>query len=248
MSLLTVILIGCTTGKISPADSNFFANVNNKAADLMMKSKRAEAQLLLLDAVSKCKPKPSPFVERGALYFYGVNPTQSLAAMLESAAFGTVKNKDSVRNNPGHYKRMFDLEKDGKWDNSYVIKPDYPFSYFLIANNYVEEKQFDKAVAYLDTALYIWNGYSVAWSELIYTYSAMGNFAKGKEIGVKALEIDAVKFDKPGTSAILRKLGWIAVEENDWKKAEDYYKQSFNLDSNEIAKKELEYIKRNRTD
>lgn len=229
------------TKKISP---NNYGEVYNYANELVGKSSYEKAKIMLLDAVATQKPKPSPFVENGTLNIYSANREQTMMILLHAAYLHSVMNNDSVRNNPGDDKFYFDLYAKTPWENTAAIAPDYPGLYFLLGIIAVNEKKYNKAIEYLDTCVYIWQGFGVAWSELMYVNMSLGNLKRAKEIGLKAINIKELEFDKTGKAAIYRKLGYIAIEENDLDKAEEFYLKSNELDEHEVATQELEYIKK----
>ena len=113
----------------------------------------------------------------------------------------------------------------------------------MIGQILINEKKYDQAIAYLDTSLYIWDGFGYAWSELMYANILKGNLSKAKNMGLSALKNNSdVGLDKPGQAAILRKLGYIAIEEHELDEAEGYYKKSLENDESDVARKELKSI------
>lgn len=238
-ALLIFLVYSCATTRKT---TDYYEDAASKAVVLIKKGQLEKAKAVLLEAMSKEKPRRSPFVESGTLICYGQNSLQSMSAMISAAAFMAVKDNDSVKNNPGIYKEDFELYEKTPWVNAIVIKPTFPSLYFVMGSLLITEKNFEKALEYLDTAVYMYEGFGLAWSEMIYAYIEMKNISKAKEIGLNALNISDVKFDKAGSAAIYRKLGYIAIEENDLNLAEEYYKLSLDNQESQAARDELKYI------
>jgi tetratricopeptide (TPR) repeat protein len=232
----------CTS--IQNGSKEYYQEVYEKASILVKDSDNEEAEALLLEAVATRKPQRSPFVENNTLIFYGEGMSQTLSKLMFASAFYTAKDNDSIRTNPGHYKILFDLDKQSHWENSIVVPPYYPKLYLLLGIIQFNKNNLSKAIQYYDTAVYIWDGLGIAWSELIIAHDKSGNRTKAKEIGNKALEIPDIYYDKYGKSAILRKLGWIAIEEAELEKAEAYFKESIELHDTKLAQDELKYIQK----
>lgn len=234
------LISSCVSTKRKPTD--YYEESAIKAAELIKKGKLDKAKAVLQEAMTKEKPRRAPFVENGTLVFYAHNMTQSMGAMLSAAAFSAVKDKDSVKQNPGIYKKYFDIYEKTPWINSVAKMPTFPTLYFIMGSLLITEKNYNKAISFLDTAVYMYEGFGYAWSEMIFAYMELKNFSKAKEIGKNALNIFEVQLDNEGSAAIYRKLGYLAIEENDLDLAEEYYKKSLENKDTQLARDELKYI------
>jgi tetratricopeptide (TPR) repeat protein len=237
-SVILLLISSCATTR----KTDYYEDAAIKATELIKKGKYDQAKAVLLEAMSKEKPRRAPFVENGVLYSYAQNPNQSMMAMMTAAAFHSVKDKDSVRKNPGSYKVYFEIYDKIPWFSAAAKLPSFPTLYFIMGSLLISERNYNKAIEYLDTAVYMYEGFGYAWSEMIFAYMELKNFSKAKEIGKIALDITEVKFDKEGSAAIYRKLGYLAIEENDLDLAEEYYKKSIENQDSRIARDELKYI------
>jgi tetratricopeptide (TPR) repeat protein len=242
ISATLIFLSACTS--IQKGSKEYYQQVYEKASILVKDSDNEEAEALLLEAVATRKPQQSPFVENNTLIFYGEGMSQTLSKLMFASAFSTAKDNDSIKTNPGHYKILFDLYKQSHWENSVIVPAYYPKLYLLLGIIQFNKNNFSKAIQYYDTAVYIWDGLGIAWSELIIAHDKSGNRKRAKEIGNKALEIPDIYNDNYGKSAILRKLGWIAIEESELDKAEAYFKESIELHDTKLAQDELKYIQK----
>ncbi|MDQ1266568.1 MAG: MalT-like region [Bacteroidota bacterium] len=243
--LIGLIISSCTSTKNSLMKTTDFDEISSKAYKYVQNNENQKAKDLLLDAMSKYKPVRSPFVENGTLVYYSTNSAETMAAMLLSAAhFNIIKDKGLSAAKSEEDSLLFELYEKTPWNNSIAIRPSYPMLYFIMGSIYNTEKKYKEAIKYLDTATYIYKCYGIAWAEKMYSYISSGDFKKAKEIGEYALKIHNMFLDESGTAAIQRKLGWIAVEENELDKAEEYYKKSLKNEENEGVHKELEYIEK----
>jgi tetratricopeptide (TPR) repeat protein len=241
--LVVVLITSCMTTKKSLLSTDYFDDISSKAVTYIQNNEFQKAKDLLLGAMSKYKPIRSPFVDNKTLVYYTSNSTETVAAMLLSAAyFNIIKDKGLSAAKSDEDTLLFELYKKTPWNNAVAIRPSYPRLYFIMGSIYNTEKNYSEAIKYLDTATFIYKCYGMAWAEKMYAYVSIGDYKRAKEIGSTALNIHNMFLDKTGTAAILRKLGWIAIEENELDKAENYYKKSLENEENEGAREELKYL------
>lgn len=239
----SILLTSCASQSTSKSQIKNFEKVGFKAAELKQKGELEKAKELILSTLSKFQPKKSPFVENNTLFYYASNKEQSFSHMLGAMAFNASLNDKDAKEKPYHDKYLEELFKLTPWENAVVIPPTYPSLYLIMGSLLIDQKRYKEAITYIDTCTFIWNGFAYAWAEMMYAYISLREFEKAKEIGNQALKINDVMWDNPGKAAILRRFGYIAVEEKDFDKAEEYYLESLKLYESDVARKELQYIK-----
>jgi len=223
---------------------SFYEKILYDARNLLEDKNFEAAKTVLLKGTTKKAPKQSPFVENNTLYYYGEG-SSALMHLLNDAYFQSRIHMpdDSIKNDHLMDKELVNLYKKTPWKNSAVIAPYYPSIYLHLGIVSVELNHYDQAINYLDTALFIWNGNANAWSELMYCYQSKLDYQKVKELGKRALSIDEVRINDKGHASILRKLGFIAIEEGKLEKAKKYFEDSIQLHDHPMAHAELKYIK-----
>lgn len=242
---LIILISSCSSNKNSlKSRIDYYNDIANKVSSLIIKAENAKAKSIILDALLKEKPKKSPFVENHTLNFYSINLEQSLSHMLLAGAFNVTKHKDSVKKNPGNFKQLFELDSITPWNSTVEIIPVYPRLYLIMGIILINERNYDQAIKYLDTCTFIWDGFAIAHSEKMFCYVQKKEIEKAKEIGASALKILDIDLDKRGKASILRKLGYISVEEKNLDEGEKYYKESLTNEESEVARKELKDIER----
>ena len=245
--LLCLILISCQNSIFKTEYSiklKKYKSIHYQAASLINESKLKEAKELIFSAINNDTPRFSPFVQDETLIYYAQNSSQSFYYMFYGAIyFYSVHNDDSAKKNLGDNAYLLDVYKETPWTQSITIFPDYPYLYYYLGYIYNSENNPNLAINYLDTALKMDKGFAEAWSEMIYSYISLDNFTEAKYLGNRAINLWEVVHEQSGYSAILRKLAYIALKENDLCLAEHYYQMSYSADSNYVAKNELEYIR-----
>ena len=119
----------------------------------------------------------------------------------------------------------------------------YQNLYHLLGKIYIKENNYDKAVLYLDTCIYIRDDLPLVWSDIILAHTLNHNYDKAKEVGNDAVKLFEKNKNQAGVSIIYRQLGYMAIQEKDLTKAEEYYKKSLEYSKSDDANEQLEYIK-----
>ena len=193
----------------------YFDDVYKEANYYFQKGDYENAKKVLFKGISKGTPQKPPKMESKSTPIYGRNATE----VIKNAFDVSIKQYLPIR----------------------VIES-YQNLYHLLGKIYINEKNYDKAVLYLDTCIYMKENIPLAWSDIILAHTLNYNYDKAKKVGNDALKV----FDynnRAGVSIIYRQLGYMAIQENDLIKAEEYYNKSLEYSKSDDATEQLEYIK-----
>jgi tetratricopeptide (TPR) repeat protein len=240
--LLIVLISSCSSVKVK----RNYEEVIVQASQLMEEGDLKAAEQMLLKSVEGVESRPSPFVEDGIAYFYTNDQSQTLMVMMSSAMFhldresGKIDSLDNLGELNYFDKKLNDLYQETPFGSTAAIKGDIPEIYLLLGINYINMKDNKKAKEYIEKSLELFPENGSAWSEKIYMEMMTGDIVRAKRSIDEALAIPYI--DKYGKAAILRKKGWIEIEEGKLDEAKKTFEDSIELDDHPTAHAELEYI------
>ena len=133
-------------------------------------------------------------------------------------------------------------EAEGQTDHVVALINAYPRAYFYIAYLYFEEKDFEKAIHYLDKGLLLQPGYPNLLNEKAQAMIQLGRHQEA--LGLFDQVLSQSGFVSPHQKAIsLRGKGYLLVEEGDLDAAERVFLESLKLEPDSmLAKNELQFI------
>lgn len=245
--ILLIVLISILASCSPKYSSNKFEAAVQKATKLMERGKLYEAKEVLKNSLVGENPKPSPFVKDSTLFFYGKDFAQTFMPMMMATTFFTKRESgelDSLKELgelKGMDKKLYDIYQKTPFNKTAIISPDIPEVYLMLGINYVNMRNFEEAKESLKKSIELFRENGIAWSELIYVIMQEKDFEKAKSTIDEALSIPFL--DKFGEAAILRKLGWIQIEEGNLDEAEETFEKSIELYDHPAARSELKYIK-----
>ncbi len=243
---INLLLSNCVTTDINSEDADNTEATNNiedetkystlrfEVETLISNRKLREAKNILYDAMEALgEHKQTPYIENNTLYIYAESDDTFVILLMFEIS-------DDFFSTP----EILELRKNLSYNKIVLLDPIYPYIYYQLAYIAAEEGQANDAMDNLLKALDIWPDFTIAYAELIYVYMMTGNHSTAKAIAEEALNRDLCTINPIGTASIYRKLGYIAIEENQLDLAEQYYNKSLELDpDNEVALAELEYIR-----
>ncbi len=136
--------------------------------------------------------------------------------------------------------------------DAYLVSRDWMMPYYLRAYGYTVKGKPKLAKKYLDEALQFSPFDVRTLNERGLYFSNLKDWKAAKKDYQKALEMARLIESNPKENSVLQRralrgLGYIAVEQKQWDKAESLYREALRLDKNdEHAKVELMYISKNR--
>ena len=228
------------------AEGPNYAEVIRQAEVLREQKQYAQARKLLLGAVATVDvdaERGDPQLTGQTLSFYceGGDTVAALAELSALADLPLDKAREVIQ---GLFPWRSDLAskyKPGLWMISAARDPTVPRLHHYLGYLAIEEGDARGAIPYLQTAIRLWPGFAAAYSELIYAHTLIGDFATAKEVGREALNF--VPSYARGRAAVMRRLGYVAIEEGDYALAARYYEDSLDIEpGHQTALKELEYI------
>ncbi len=214
-----------------------------KAFGLIQKGAFKEARPILQGIVDRLKEKPAlPYVENNTLHMYSHDQSEIIA-------FSTLDQLPEEKRKELKEKVWpwaIELEKTHPWKNISFENPILPTAYFALAHICTEEGDLKKAMENLKSSVAAWPDYTMAYGEIVYLLIGQKNFEEAKRVAQEAIDKHC-QFSPVGRSRLCRHLGYIAIEEGEFDKAEGLFNESLKLEpDNPSAKQELEYIKQQR--
>lgn len=219
----------------------------NEISDLMNNEKFDEAEEYILNEIYQLTEEDfriSPFLENRTLMIY----SQADSAVELSILLFFQPDSDNeiipaeILLDRNLYPDLLQIVENREYDTVILIEPYVPRLYFHLAYINIEKGDLQAGYEYLMEALTIWPDFTVAYAEMMYVFTLAEDFVTAKKYGARgAVGLSAV--DGIGQAAILRKLGYIAIEENELQYAEELYLKSLELHPDHpTALQELEYI------
>jgi uncharacterized protein HemY len=214
---IIALLSSCASNNMFTKEKKqYFDDVSKEANYYFQKGDYENAKKVLFKGIAEGTPQKSPELEFDITPIHEKNANEKM----KPVAKVTTKNLVQIK----------------------VIES-YQKLYHLLGKVYNNEKNYDKAVLYLDTCIYMRENIPLAWSDLILTYTLNHNYDKAKAVGNNGLNLFEKIKNQAGSSIIYRQLGYMAIQENDLIKAEEYYKKSLEYTKSDDANEQLEYIK-----